>query len=198
MDPLRRSVTVNFEEFVEGKFTEARVLAIKEIFKKYKIKTKKSKDSVEPDRMHTADLGSLMRQLNFNPLKAEIEAMMNDIDPFKEGTITFYQFLYLLWHKTQTGEEDDILKAFKIFDVKGKGTVSLETLKKLLMKVGEPFNEEEMESFAARADLKGNGIIHYEDFINRMSMEEYDETAANIQLDEESEEEEEENVEEGG
>ena len=56
-------------------------------------------------------------------------------------------------------------EAFKLFDKHGKGVVCVEELKDAMLEVmGEQLVNEMMQD----ADNNGNGLIDYDDFVNRV------------------------------
>ena len=68
----------------------------------------------------TKELGTVMRNLGQNPSKDELEEMVNSVDDDGTGSIEFPEFLLLMSRKMKdTGVEDEIKEAFKLFDKYG-------------------------------------------------------------------------------
>jgi Ca2+-binding EF-hand superfamily protein len=62
---------------------------------------------------------------------------------------------------------EDAREAFLTFDKDGSGTISVHELRSVLATVPEgiPLTEEEVEAFCIEADLNGDGVINYAEFI---------------------------------
>ncbi|KAK7078112.1 Calmodulin-2, partial [Halocaridina rubra] len=63
---------------------------------------------------------------------------------------------------------EEIREAFGVFDKDGNGTISATELKHVLMTMGEKLTEDEVDIMIREADIDGEGLIHYEQFIDIM------------------------------
>ncbi len=97
--------------------------------------------------------------------------MINDVDADGSGSIEFPEFLWMMAQKTSDlAAEDDIRKAFQVFDRDGNGFISREEMRAVMMNIGEQITDEECTEFITEADVDGDGRINYEEFYNMMSM----------------------------
>jgi Ca2+-binding EF-hand superfamily protein len=55
-------------------------------------------------------------------------------------------------------EEEEIVRAFKLFDVDGSGTITSEELRKMMKNLGSELTDEEVELLIREADYDGNGV----------------------------------------
>merc|ERR1712138_17562 len=87
-------------------------------------------DSDGGGTIDASELGTAMEALGFNVKKGEIKKMVDDLDKDGNGTIDWYEFMILMGGKmSEKDMKDDMIKAFKLFDVEGTGKVSFKNLK---------------------------------------------------------------------
>eukprot|EP01130_Rhizamoeba_saxonica_P012527 TRINITY_DN5284_c0_g1_i1.p1 TRINITY_DN5284_c0_g1~~TRINITY_DN5284_c0_g1_i1.p1 ORF type:complete len:156 (-),score=44.72 TRINITY_DN5284_c0_g1_i1:57-503(-) len=119
----------------------------------------------DEDRVGNVPVSSLeilMRSLGLNPSQAEITKMKNTLD----DTFDFEQ--YLVFHEEQLEKvftEDDIRKAFMVFDSDNSGLISAQELKHILTTMGETLTEEQVDDMYKEVDIKQDSQIKYEDFM---------------------------------
>ena len=61
-----------------------------------------------------------------------------------------------------------MIKAFAVFDADNSGKVSVDVLRLVLTTLGDRFSEEEMEELVSEADMSGEGVVNYEDFVKKI------------------------------
>jgi len=114
----------------------------------------------------TKELGTVMRSLGQNPTDQELKIMIDEVDEDASGTIDFKEFLGLMAKKMQDNDtEDDLIDAFRVFDMDGNGCISANELKFVLANTGERLTEEEIEEMIRETDTDGDGYIDYKEFI---------------------------------
>merc|ERR1712006_9333 len=86
-----------------------------------------------------ADMGTVLRPLGQNPTEAELQALMEEVDKDKPGTIEFDEFVDLMsrTNKTQEQMEEEIKNAFLTFDADGSGFITREELIETLTTMGD-------------------------------------------------------------
>lgn len=62
--------------------------------------------------------------------------------------------------------QDEILRAFKLFDAEGKGVISLNDLRRVAQELGEGLDEEELVAMIDEFDLDGKGGVGIDEFVN--------------------------------
>ena len=120
----------------------------------------------------TAQLGLVMRSLGHNVSKADLQDMINRVDPDKKGTITFPEFLMLMAPRMEHDvSEEEIKEAFKAFDRNGSGHISGSELQHIMKHLGEKLTDDWflLDEMIAEADKDGDGEINYEEFLSIMS-----------------------------
>lgn len=61
--------------------------------------------------------------------------------------------------------EEEILRAFDLFDEGGKGKISLADLRRVARELGEGLQEEELVAMIEEFDMDGDGMISREEFV---------------------------------
>lgn len=117
----------------------------------------------------TRELGLVMRALGLNPTEAEILNFISALDIDKDGKLSFEEFAPLMSEKIkEIDSENDIVGAFKVFDIEGKGFITAHELRHVMTNLGEKLTEKEVNEMVREADIDGDGVINYEDFVKTM------------------------------
>lgn len=125
------------------------------------------------DSMITTDeLGTALRFLGLNPSNAEIAKYVNEVNKDPRGRITFEDFTTLMADKiNQIDSPENIIDAFRAFDIEQKGFVSANELRYVLTTSGEKLKDQEMNEMIKFAAVDGKGNIDYREFVKRMQNE---------------------------
>ncbi|KAK3676030.1 Calcium-binding component of the spindle pole body (SPB) half-bridge [Recurvomyces mirabilis] len=62
--------------------------------------------------------------------------------------------------------EEEILRAFELFDAEGKGRIDVEDLRRVARELGEGLQEEELQAMIDEFDVRGEGGIDREGFLS--------------------------------
>jgi calmodulin len=93
----------------------------------------KDKDDV----ITTQELGNVMRSLGQNPTEADLQNMIREVDAGGEGTITLEKYLAIMANKMHDiSPDDEIKKAFEVFDKSGTGRISAADLRLVMSNLG--------------------------------------------------------------
>merc|ERR1711959_155225 len=117
-----------------------------------------------------ADMGTVLRYLGQNPTEAELQALMEEVDKDKSGTIELDEFVDLMarTNKSKDQMEEEIKNAFLTFDADNSGYITREELVETLTTMGDPVDEETINGMIAEANLDGDGKIDYKEFTKIM------------------------------
>ena len=111
----------------------------------------------------TKELGTVVRSLGQNPTEAELQDMINEVDPDGKGTIDFQGFLTIMTRKMKdTDPEEEMREAFHMFDKDGNGFISAADLHHVMTILGEKLTDEEVDEMIKEADIDGDGQVNYE------------------------------------
>ncbi|XP_013772289.1 caltractin-like isoform X2 [Limulus polyphemus] len=126
----------------------------------------------DPENTGTIDTKELkfaLRALGFEPKKEEIKKMIAEVDKEGSGKIAFDDFLNVM--STRMAEKDineEIMKAFQLFDDDNTGKISFKNLKRVAKELGENLTDEELQEMIEEADRDGDGEVNQEEFLRIM------------------------------
>ena len=88
-------------------------------------------------------------------------------DPENTGVISKDKFLSTVESMFSLPDENinELLEAFKVFDVKDTGKISVKNFKNVLVNIGQQFNEDEVDEILKYIDVDRDGNITIKDFI---------------------------------
>jgi len=126
-------------------------------------------DKDRDGQIKTKELGTIMRNLGQNPNHELLCKLMKEVDADGGGTIDFNEFLGLMVRTMkESGQKDELIEAFRAFDVAGNNYVTAYELRNLYYNIGEYLTPEDIESLMKEADVDGDGQIDFEEFVNMM------------------------------
>ena len=108
-------------------------------------------------------LKAMGRTLNNDDEKNFLEAA----DPENTGAISKDKFLSTVETMFSLPDENinELLEAFKVFDVKDTGKISVKNFKNVLVNIGQQFNDYEVDEILKYIDVDRDGNITIKDFI---------------------------------
>ena len=110
-----------------------------------------------------------MKSIGLNPSKEAIEELIGDIDKDGDGEVSFDEFMKLMARAMKEGEKDEeLIEAFKTFDVNGNNYITEHELAEIMEKYGEKMPREEVHKMFLEADKTGDGTITFEEFVLMM------------------------------
>jgi len=116
------------------------------------------------------ELLEVMRAMGQNPTEDEVLNMMLEADLDGNGSIEFPEFLELMKNKYSSDDlESDLREAFKIFDRDNDGYISIHEFKRVSTLLGANLRCDEIEELMQQADLDGNGLLDYEEFVKMLT-----------------------------
>lgn len=95
--------------------------------------------------------------------------MIADVDKESSGRITFADFLQMMTQKmSEKDSNDEIMKAFRLFDDDDTGAISFKNLKRVAKELGENLSDEELKEMISEADVNGDGQVDQDEFLRIM------------------------------
>lgn len=117
----------------------------------------------------TKELGDVLKSMGVNPTRAELMDMISEVDTDQNGEIDFDEFCLMMAKRMVSETEDEeIVKAFKMFDRRGVGFITADDFRTVMTSLGDKLSEDEAEAIIHEADRNGDGIIDYEEFVLMM------------------------------
>ena len=112
------------------------------------------------------ELGNILRSLGHDPTDQDLTEMLNEVDNNSDKKIEFDEFCKIMNNKLkQNDAEQELIEAFKIFDREGKGLISENEFKHIMLSLGEKISEEELEEMMKKADPEKKGYVNYKQFV---------------------------------
>lgn len=106
-----------------------------------------------------------MRSLGFDVKKAEVLAIMEEHDVVGSGFIGYDEFLDIMARRiAERSPEEELRKAFELFDEDGTGRISLRNLRHVVKELGENLSDDELQAMIEEFDTDGDKEISLEDF----------------------------------
>jgi Ca2+-binding EF-hand superfamily protein len=113
-------------------------------------------------------LGKLLRAVGFNPYPEEVQDMIADACPHG-AMLEFDGFYYLLSQYARAVDpEADLVASFRLFDKRGTGRLSEQTIANILRSIKHPFTESQIDEILSQATRDENSMIDYREFVQLM------------------------------
>jgi len=110
-----------------------------------------------------------MRDVGLGPKKEEIQTMTSDVDDSGSGTIGHQECLKMMAHKILNRDpNDEILKAFHLFDDDETGKHPSKHLKRVAKELSERMTGEELQEIIDEAVRDGDGEVNDKEFLRIM------------------------------
>merc|ERR1712149_47251 len=115
--------------------------------------------------MGTSELKIAIKALGFEPKPEELRKMIGDVDDDGSGQIEFEEFLKMMAIKIlNKNPEEEMLKAFAMYDDDNTGKVTFKNLKRVAKELGERLTDEELQEMIDEADRDGDGEVNNDEF----------------------------------
>ena len=127
-------------------------------------------DLYDPDNegfVKSRDIAKILRAMGRTLEDDDEQNFLQAADPDSTGRISKDNFLETVEAMFSLAKEDvnELLDAFKVFDLKNTGKISVKNFKKVLTDIGQEFSEEEVEDILRYIDIDRDGNINIKDFI---------------------------------
>ena len=116
------------------------------------------------------ELKVALRALGFEPQKDEIKKLINEVggtsgERDATGTIDFKEFLEIMTLKmSEKDNDEEIEKAFKLFDIDNKNAISYENLREIALELKENISEDELREMIFEACKDRYGAVSQTQF----------------------------------
>ena len=115
------------------------------------------------------ELREVLRNLGEKVTNDDINQIIQIADTDGDGEIDYKEFVDLIKgvmkNKGAQGDQD-LRRAFTIFDQDGNGSISASELKIVLDRIGIKMTDYEIANTIREADTDGNGEVDYNEFVN--------------------------------
>ena len=96
-----------------------------------------------------------------------INELISEVDKNNDGKIEFAEFLtiMLMMETVQDEEDQELVEAFRVFDVNHEGTLWRDELESVLTSIGDKLDKTEIDQLVLLADIDDDGHIDYQEFV---------------------------------
>lgn len=116
------------------------------------------------------ELKVAMRSLGFHVKKEEVRRLMAEHDAGDER-IDFDAFATIMGDKYAARDpEEELRKAFRLFDEDGTGKISLKNMRRVAKELGESLTDDELAAMIDEFDKDGDGMINEDEFMAIMRL----------------------------
>jgi centrin-3 len=106
-----------------------------------------------------------MRALGFDVPKEEVQRLMTEHDLEGKGEVGYSAFEEIMRDKFADRDPDEeISKAFRLFDEESSGTISVRNLRRICKELGEALSDDELRAMVEEFDRDEDGEISEEEF----------------------------------
>jgi len=113
----------------------------------------------------TKQLGEVMRMLGHKLSPEALQECIDEVDGDGSGFVDLSEFMELMTKKTKEMEDEkEVREAFRVLDKDGKGTISAEVIKEILLELDPGLSSEDADAMVDEIDEDGSGAIDYEEF----------------------------------
>jgi calmodulin len=125
------------------------------------------------DKDHSGDisakeLSALFKSLGYFVSDKDIKELMKSSDMNTDGIVSFEEFVDLMAkiESQEEPDEEEVLKAFKVFDKDGDGFLSVAEFKHILTSLGDKMTDAEVDEIFKDVDLDGDGQVDFQEFVS--------------------------------
>ena len=137
--------------------TEQQRLEIKQAFEVF--------DISGDHKLDFHELKTAMKALGFDASRPEVLQIIRDHDHAGTRRIGYDDFVTVMTAKIlQRDPQDEIRRAFSLFDAGKTGKITFQDLKRVAQEIGESIDDEELQAMIDVFDLDNDGAISLEEF----------------------------------
>ncbi|KDO26965.1 hypothetical protein SPRG_07678 [Saprolegnia parasitica CBS 223.65] len=115
------------------------------------------------------ELKVMMRALGFDVKKSEVTQLVDEVDIHRSGRVHLDDFLEIMRRKiTSRDPDEEILKAFELFDDDQSGQITLKNMRRIAKEMGESLTDDELQAMIDEFDTNQDGTINRDEFLQIM------------------------------
>ena len=117
--------------------------------------------------VNSKDTSKILQAMGRTLEEDDEQNFLQAADPENTGKISKDNFLTTVeaLYSLSKDNVNELMEAFKMYDINNTGKISAKNLKKILIKIGQGFSEEEADDVIKYINVDKEGNIDYADFI---------------------------------
>ncbi|KAG5177992.1 hypothetical protein JKP88DRAFT_82818 [Tribonema minus] len=154
LTPLKRQPTR-----VRHELTEEQKQEVREAFELF--------DTEQTGTLSLYEAKVLLRALGFPVRKHDVLRAFHAVDPHADGAAVTLSHLYemALPHYAGLDPQEEMLKAFRLFDADASGKISVADLRRVARELGEGLSEDDLQAMVDEFDRDQDGQISKDEFL---------------------------------
>ncbi|CAM9396585.1 unnamed protein product, partial [Sphacelaria rigidula] len=115
--------------------------------------------------LHWRGVQVLMRSLGFTVRRSEMPLIVHQADPDSGGSVDLHTLRLVMQERyAKLDPEEEIVKAFNLFDTDGTGKITIKNLRRVSRDLGETLGERELQAMMDEFDHDLEGHISLDEF----------------------------------
>ena len=115
-------------------------------------------------------LKELLQKMNIPLSSQDLQNILKGMNIADSNNINYKEFVTIFESKLyKEVEPKAVVEAFELFDKDKSGQILITDFEQILTNLSENMTKDEIKEFLTLADRKGDGFIHYKDFVEFLS-----------------------------
>ncbi|ORZ11996.1 hypothetical protein BCR42DRAFT_421030 [Absidia repens] len=119
--------------------------------------------------MNASTLAEIYRKAKVPVTQEELDRQIARASSKGNGKLDFDDFLTVMTRQYETNPEEGISKVFAMLDADDDGLITSQDLERAIVEFGETVTPDELKEMILSADVDGDGMVNYEEFLKIMT-----------------------------
>ncbi|SAM07355.1 hypothetical protein [Absidia glauca] len=119
--------------------------------------------------MNASTLAEIYRKAKVQVTQEELDRQIASASSKGNGKLDFDDFLAVMTRQYETNAEEGVSKVFTLLDADKDGLITSQDLERAIVEFGETVTPDELKEMIMSADVDGDGMINYEEFLKVMT-----------------------------
>ncbi|KAI8335831.1 hypothetical protein BC941DRAFT_429510 [Chlamydoabsidia padenii] len=119
--------------------------------------------------MSASSLAEIYRKAKVQVTQEELDRQIATASSKGNGKLDFEDFLTVMTRQYETNPEEGASKVFAMLDADQDGLITSQDLERAIVEFGETVTPDELKEMVLSADVDGDGMINYEEFLKVMT-----------------------------
>eukprot|EP01018_Ginkgo_biloba_P031999 Gb_13856 [translate_table: standard] len=122
-------------------------------------------------KISMAELRKVVNSVGEDELREEeVRGIMKQFDSDGDGFIDLHDFIRLNTRRAKEEEEEELLEAFRMFDMEEEGCITPKALQRMMIRLGHvDISVDECRLMIKKVDFDGDGVVSFQEFKHMMT-----------------------------